>query len=91
MLIPATSLWPNEINAIFVRLHPERMDRIRRFQRSLITILAGINSFVFSVSNDFGVGLSLFYAAAAMLATLTVILAYILIKKRSQARRVSGK
>lgn len=67
------------------------MDRIRRFHRSLTTILVGINSFVFCSSNDLGVAESFVYAASAMVATLLVILAFILIKKRFLTKRISHK
>lgn len=67
------------------------MDRIRRFQRSLITILVGINTFVFCFSNDQGITKSLAYSLSAMLSALLMILIYIAVKKRFETRRVSGK
>lgn len=63
------------------------MDRIRRFQRSLITSLVGINTFVFSFSNDLGVATSAAYTFVAMIATLLLILAYIGVKKRVFSKR----
>lgn len=67
------------------------MDRIRRFQRSLITILVGINTFVFCFSNDLSITKSLAYALSGMLSALLMILIYIAFKKRFEAKRVSGK
>jgi hypothetical protein len=63
------------------------MDRIRRFQRSLITILVGINSFVFCFSSELGVAQSVVYSVSAMLCTLLIIVSFTLIKKRFSARR----
>lgn len=63
------------------------MDRIRRFQRSLITILVGINSFVFCFSNELGVAQSLVYSVSAMLCTLLIIVTFIVLKKRFSTRR----
>jgi hypothetical protein len=63
------------------------MDRIRLFQRSLITILVGINSFVFCFSNDLGAMPSLVYSVSAMLCTLLIIAGFILLKKRYSPRR----
>jgi hypothetical protein len=67
------------------------MDRIRLFQRSLITILVGINTFVFCFSNDLGVARSFVYSASAMVCALLIILAFILFKKRFLTRRFSDK
>jgi hypothetical protein len=65
------------------------MDRIRRFQRTLITSLVGINTFVFSVSNDLGVGASFVYTGVAILGTIVLIFTYVLLK--GKAKRVSDK
>ncbi|ASS50013.1 MAG: hypothetical protein A3D31_10590 [Candidatus Fluviicola riflensis] len=65
------------------------MDRIRRFQRTLITSLVGINTFVFSFSNDFGIAAAILFTGAAILGTLVIIFAYILVRRK--AKRVSDK
>ncbi|HLP56696.1 MAG TPA: hypothetical protein VK151_16785 [Fluviicola sp.] len=65
------------------------MDRIRRFQRTLITSLVGINTFVFSFSSDLGIGAAFLYTGAAMAGTLILIFAYILLKGRT--KRTSEK
>jgi len=67
------------------------MDRIRRFQRSLITVLVGINSFVFSISSDIGVAKSFLFAFSAMLIALLFIMSYIILKKRFDTKRISHK
>lgn len=65
------------------------MDRIRRFQRTLMTSLVGINTFVFSFSNDLGIGVSFLYTGIAILGTLVLIFTYVLLKGR--AKRISDK
>ncbi|MES2556201.1 MAG: hypothetical protein V4604_08630 [Bacteroidota bacterium] len=65
------------------------MDRIRRFQRTLITSLVGINTFVFSFSNDFGLGAAFLFTGGAILGTLVIIFAYVLVRRK--AKRVSDK
>jgi hypothetical protein len=65
------------------------MDRIRRFQRTLITSLVGINTFVFSFSNDVGLGAAFLFTAGAILGTLVLIFTYVLL--RGKAKRTSEK
>lgn len=62
------------------------MERIRRFQRTLITGLTGINSFVFCLSSDVGAGRSLVYSFGSMLIMLTLIMGYIMIRKNVRAK-----
>jgi len=62
------------------------MDRIRRFQRTMLTGLTGINSFVFCLSSDIGTGRSFVYALLSMMIVLILIMGYILIRKNLRAR-----
>jgi hypothetical protein len=65
------------------------MDRIRRFQRTLITSLVGINTFVFSFSNDMGIGMAFLVTGLAILGTLVIIFTYVLLRRKT--KRVSDK
>jgi len=72
------------------------MGRIRRFQRTLLTGLTGINSLVFCISSDFGPGRSILYTGLSMLVVLSFIMAYSAFKRNSgkrnlQARRIPNK
>lgn len=67
------------------------MDRVRLFQRCLITALTGINTFVFSISNQQGIAKSFIYSLGVMLATVCCIQIYAAFKRMENQKRISQK
>lgn len=67
------------------------MERIRLFQRTLLTALTGINSFVFCQSGNSGTVLSIVYAGISMLVMLSLIMTYCRIKKTLTTQRIRNK
>jgi hypothetical protein len=63
------------------------MKGIRRFQRTLFTLLLGVNVFVFSYSFYKEMGLSLWYSASAMIIAATLLISVSYIKKTLIAKK----
>lgn len=67
------------------------MERIRRFQRSLIISLTGINTFVYSISMELAWNKIILFTLSAMLAALFLVALIIQSKQYLKKRKSLSK
>lgn len=67
------------------------MERVKRFQRTLLISLTGINTLFYSLSQAQSFGKSFIYSLLGMTAMLCIIYIHASLKKASDSKRIPTK